>query len=206
MTRSSTEPSSVLRAPLPLRQLSVRRTMPGHRATNSLSLNVGGLRAPNAGEEAAARLGLSLSMSGLRGQPGNTEDEDTAVHTPQILTPQIFTRPMQPVVGHVAKGARTTIMAKHNNGASVELGPKTPWRNNTGARTEPHNIGNNGDAELARRAARVYKGGPQQIMPYLYLGGEQNVESKQLACLGITRVLNVAREVVIAPAIESRHL
>ncbi|KAJ2734852.1 hypothetical protein H4R23_002328, partial [Coemansia sp. Cherry 401B] len=47
-----------------------------------------------------------------------------------------------------------------------------------------------------------------QIMPYLYLGGEGNVSRAQLARRGITRVLNVAREVRVdaGAGVELRHL
>ncbi|KAJ2850627.1 tyrosine/serine/threonine protein phosphatase [Coemansia brasiliensis] len=54
---------------------------------------------------------------------------------------------------------------------------------------------NEEDSMLSRRAARVYGNGPQQIMPYLFLGGEQNANEEELEKQGITRVLNVAREV-----------
>ncbi|KAJ2450009.1 tyrosine/serine/threonine protein phosphatase [Coemansia sp. RSA 2336] len=60
------------------------------------------------------------------------------------------------------------------------------------------------DSMLARRAARVYGNGPQQIMPYLYLGGEQNVEG--LEARGITRVLNVAREVTRRADVQYMHM
>ncbi|KAJ1908395.1 hypothetical protein LPJ81_000104 [Coemansia sp. IMI 209127] len=50
------------------------------------------------------------------------------------------------------------------------------------------------ESMMARRAARTYRNGPQLIMPYLYLGGETNVAGEQLRALGISHVLNVARE------------
>ncbi|KAJ2376892.1 hypothetical protein IW150_001705 [Coemansia sp. RSA 2607] len=64
------------------------------------------------------------------------------------------------------------------------------------------------DAALARRAARTYKNGPQQIMPYLYLGGADNVEGWQLRQAGIGRVLNVAQEPTpwTEISVEHRHI
>ncbi|KAJ1720150.1 hypothetical protein LPJ53_005190 [Coemansia erecta] len=64
------------------------------------------------------------------------------------------------------------------------------------------------DAALARRAARTYKNGPQQIMPYLYLGGADNVEGWQLGQAGIRRVLNVAQEPTswTGASVEYRHI
>ncbi|KAJ2777155.1 tyrosine/serine/threonine protein phosphatase [Coemansia interrupta] len=64
------------------------------------------------------------------------------------------------------------------------------------------------DAALARRAARTYKNGPQQIMPYLYLGGADNVEGWQLRQAGIQRVLNVAQEPTswTGASVEYRHI
>ncbi|KAJ2803635.1 hypothetical protein H4R21_001962 [Coemansia helicoidea] len=58
--------------------------------------------------------------------------------------------------------------------------------------------GGGGDEEAARRAARIYSRGPQLIMPYLYLGSEQNVAAAQLDARGVTHVVNVAEEVARA--------
>ncbi|KAJ1876743.1 hypothetical protein LPJ66_012252 [Kickxella alabastrina] len=63
------------------------------------------------------------------------------------------------------------------------------------------------DIGLARRAAKTYRNGPQLIMPYLYLGGEDNAVPSTLQALGVTHILNVAREVAQAQDcnMECRH-
>ncbi|KAJ2751929.1 tyrosine/serine/threonine protein phosphatase [Coemansia pectinata] len=94
----------------------------------------------------------------------------------------------------------------HNNnpgiGTPTRLLPVMTMLDCTAPLAEPlvPALGPADDVAMARRAERTYRGGPQLIMPYLYLGGAGNVAEEQLQALEITHVLNVAREVSGPPA------
>ncbi|KAJ2480621.1 tyrosine/serine/threonine protein phosphatase [Coemansia sp. RSA 2131] len=191
MIRASTEPMAV-RAPLPLRQLGPRRTISGHRATSSLQLSTSG---------------LGLNTSGLRGLnglgPSTCELREPAGQSPSTHG---LREPTGLSLNTNGLSLNTTKLNLNTNRQADDV--QTPQiHSRTTIVDAGHSVQGN-DAELARRAGRVYGNGPQQIMPFLYLGGEQNVTSGQLEQAHITRVLNVAREVqgFRVPNVESRHV
>ncbi|KAJ2500028.1 tyrosine/serine/threonine protein phosphatase [Coemansia sp. RSA 1972] len=192
MIRASTEP---VRGPLPLRQLGPRRTISGHRATSSLGMSTSGLGLNTSG--------LGLNTSGLRGLNGTgpgtcglREPAGQSLNTHGLGKPGLSLN-----TNGLSLNTAKLSLNKQTDDAQTPIHARTTFVD-TG-----HSVQDN-DAELARRAGRVYGSGPQQIMPYLYLGGEQNVTSVQLNKSNITRVLNVAREVqgFRVPNVESRHV
>ncbi|KAJ2004199.1 hypothetical protein H4R26_002648 [Coemansia thaxteri] len=115
-------------------------------------------------------LQLSLTTGGLRTPPNSNPHTTSGDGVPP--TPALLTvrpPPVLPLVGSLALASLNT-----NDGGGCSSG------------------------DVAMRAARTYRTGPQLIMPYLYLGGEGNVAREQLDVLEITHVLNVAREVTAA--------
>ncbi|KAJ2559298.1 hypothetical protein EV175_000408 [Coemansia sp. RSA 1933] len=122
----------------------------------------------------AGALNLSLDMGGLRVPSRSAPNTLSQQQQQQKM-------PMTPLDSTLA--ARRLLVVPLSTGTIATNKPEPP----AAALCDDESM-------LARRAARTYRNGPQLIMPYLYLGGESNVASEQLDNLGISHVLNVARE------------
>ncbi|KAJ2146071.1 tyrosine/serine/threonine protein phosphatase [Coemansia sp. RSA 678] len=199
MIRASTEPMAV---PLPLRQLGPRRTISGHRATSSLGMSTHGLGLNTSGLRGMS--GPRLNTCGLReptGQSLNTHGQNEPGLSLSTNGLSLNTNGLS--LNTNGLSLNTTKLNSNIHADDVQ----TPHIHARTLVDAGHSVQDN-DAELARRAGRVYGSGPRQIMPFLYLGGEQNVTSAQLEHSNITRVLNVAREVqgFRVHGVESRHV
>ncbi|KAJ2799115.1 hypothetical protein H4R20_004555 [Coemansia guatemalensis] len=194
ISRASTEPKD-LRVPLPLRQLKTRRTLPMQRSNSS---NNNRITSDMVGSSDACG-SLSLSTVGLRtpplsisqipdSEPQTAQIADASIVRPASITSLDCTKACSSAATlHTRSDKSTPVAATAAAAAATIYDESIPS-------VLP------GEDASARRAARIYRNGPQMIMPYLYLGGEGNVCGRQLGRLGVGNVLNVAREVEKEPA------
>ncbi|KAJ2076927.1 tyrosine/serine/threonine protein phosphatase [Coemansia sp. RSA 988] len=183
--RASTEPKD-LRIPLPLRQLKARRTILMQRSNSSNNNRI---------ISSNDTLGLpSLSTVGLRtpplsiskipdSEPQTARIEDLCIVQTSSITSLDCTKSCSSAAPLHTRSDKLMPVAAATTAYDETIASALP-----------------GEDAAGRRAARIYRNGPQMIMPYLYLGGESNVCGRQLGQLGVGNVLNVAREVTREPA------
>ncbi|KAJ2664968.1 tyrosine/serine/threonine protein phosphatase [Coemansia sp. RSA 1200] len=175
ITRSSTAPAihiPLVPPPPSQRHMSKHRTMPSAASAGALK--------------------LSLDMDGLRA-PNTLPRHQRHHHQQKQL--QLQRLPLTPLDSTLVRRLPVAPLSMGSGTASASSAISTAATANATA-ADGNTMGCNDETMLARRAARTYQNGPQLIMPYLYLGSEANAANDQLLrVLGISHVLNVAREV-----------
>ncbi|KAJ2695371.1 tyrosine/serine/threonine protein phosphatase [Coemansia sp. RSA 1285] len=189
ITRSSTAPAIHIPLVPPPPPSQRHRTMPSAASPGALtlSLDMDGLRAPNT---------LPRHQRHHHNHNHNHNQQKQLQLQRLPLTPLDSTLARRLPVAPLSIGSGAASASSAASAAATATANVTANATDTATTADGNTMGCNDETMLARRAARTYQNGPQLIMPYLYLGSEANAANDQmLRVLGISHVLNVAREV-----------